>query len=103
MTGTGDIISVEVAYATPAKQVIRRLMLPAGSTVRQAAEAAHLNAEFPELDLDSAKLGIFSKAVPKPDQEVLRDGDRVEIYRPLLIDPKQARLNRAKKAARDEG
>jgi putative ubiquitin-RnfH superfamily antitoxin RatB of RatAB toxin-antitoxin module len=52
---------------------------------------------FPEIDPDSSSMGIFGKAVKSPSTHELREGDRVEIYRPLTIDPKQARLNRAKK------
>jgi putative ubiquitin-RnfH superfamily antitoxin RatB of RatAB toxin-antitoxin module len=52
---------------------------------------------FPEIDLNSADLGIFGKIVREPEKQEVLEGDRVEIYRPLLIDPKQARLNRAAK------
>lgn len=92
-----DLINVEVAYALAHKQKIIKLQVAPGTTLRQAAEMSGITAEFPELNLAEAKLGIFSKASTKPDTEVLHEGDRVEIYRPLIIDPKQARLNRAAK------
>jgi putative ubiquitin-RnfH superfamily antitoxin RatB of RatAB toxin-antitoxin module len=58
-----------------------------------------LSAEFPELDLRSCPLGIFGKALPDAQTRVLEQGDRVEIYRPLIADPKEVRKQRAAKAA----
>jgi len=94
-----DMIQVEVAYAKPEKQLILALEVEQGTTVFQAAEKSGILQEFPEIDLENAKMGIFGKAVRNPKEDVLRAGDRVEIYRPLIIDPKQARANRAAKAA----
>ena len=65
----------------------------------QAAEMSGIVDEFPEINLEEAKMGLFGKAVRAPKDEVLREMDRVEIYRPLIIDPKVARANRAAKAA----
>lgn len=93
-----DKIAIEVAYATPAKQTIIAFNVPLGTTVFQAAEESGIVNEFPEIQLDDVKMGLFGKTVRSPKEEVLRAGDRVEIYRPLLIDPKAARLNRAAKA-----
>lgn len=93
------MIRVEVAYARPEKQRIIALQVPSGTTILQAVQQSGIVEEFPEIDLAVAKMGIYSKAVPKPSEQVLAEGDRVEIYRPLLIDPKQARLNRARKGA----
>ncbi|MFE8070712.1 RnfH family protein [Marinobacteraceae bacterium S3BR75-40.1] len=93
------MISVEVAYATPDKQVILPVQVREGSSVYSAAEASGITTEFPEIDLGAADMGIFGKVVKNPQEHELRDGDRVEIYRPLKIDPKQARLNRAKQKA----
>lgn len=93
-----DLIAVEVAYALPEKQKIFRLTVEEGMTLTEAVRLSGVEQEFPGLNLADAKFGIFGKAVRKPDEEVLRDGDRVEIYRPLIIDPKQARANRAAKA-----
>lgn len=91
-------ITIEVAYATPAKQKIIAFDVPVGTTVYQAAEESGIVNDFPEINLAESKMGLFGKAVRNPQEEVLRAGDRVEIYRPLLIDPKAARLNRAAKA-----
>lgn len=91
------MIHVEVAYALEKKQKIVALDVEEGCTVRQAAEQSGLDKEFPDLNIAESKMGIFGKAVRNPDAEPLKDGDRVEIYRPLLIDPKAARANRAAK------
>ncbi|WP_174875304.1 RnfH family protein [Vogesella oryzae] len=86
-------IQVEVAFALPARQKIVSLQVAPGTTALQAVELSGLAAEFAEIDLGALKLGIFSKAV-KPET-VLREHDRVEIYRPLLADPKEVRRQRA--------
>ncbi|NQD93537.1 RnfH family protein [Pseudomonas sp. CrR25] len=93
-------IVVEVVYALADKQKLLRLSLPYGTTVRQAAEQSGMTAHFPDLDLASSPLGIFGKAVAKPEERVLEDGERVEIYRPLIADPKEVRKQRAAKAAK---
>lgn len=90
------MISVEVAYATPALQKIIQISVAEGTTARQAAKLSNIVEFFPEADIDSASMGIFGKSV-KADEYQLRDGDRVEIYRPLLIDPKEVRKARAAK------
>lgn len=90
-------MQVEVAYATPEKQKIISLSVAPETTVYEAAVESGIVAEFPEIDLEAVDMGIFGKIVKKPKAHPLRDGDRVELYRPLIIDPKQARLNRAKK------
>ncbi len=92
-----ETIHVEVVYALPDKQKIVALELPAGSTVREAALRSQMDAHFPGLDLATADLGVFGKSVPKPDTQALQDGDRVEIYRPLIADPKEVRKQRAAK------
>lgn len=89
------MISVEVAYATAAKQRIIVLQANAGITAKQAAERSGIVRFFPEIDLDTASFGIFSN--PCEPDTLLRDGDRVEIYRPLLCDPKEMRRQRAKR------
>ena len=86
-------MDVEVAYATPEQQVIVTLTLPEGGTVEQAIHASGLLNRFPEIDGTDIKAGIFG-SVCKLDQP-LKQGDRVEIYRPLLHDPKEARRQRA--------
>lgn len=91
------IINIEVAYAEAHKQKIVELSVQAGTTVREAAVQSGLEAEFSGLDIATAKLGVFGKTIAKPEAVEVQAGDRVEIYRPLIIDPKQARLNRAAK------
>jgi putative ubiquitin-RnfH superfamily antitoxin RatB of RatAB toxin-antitoxin module len=92
----GEMIRVEVAYALPHRQAIVPLDVEAGTTALQAAHKSGLDTQFEELDVDNARLGIFGKVV-SPGQ-VLHDGDRVEIYRPLIADPKQVRKERAARA-----
>ncbi len=91
----GDKITIEVAYALPDKQVLRALEVEEGTTVAEAIGLSGIQDEFPDIDLALNKLGIFGK-LAKPE-EVLRAGDRVEIYRPLLADPKEIRRQRAKR------
>ncbi len=86
-------IDVEVAYARPDEQVIVPLQMAAGTTVEEAIRRSGVLDRFPEIDLAQAKVGVFGK-VGRLDQ-VLGPGDRVEIYRPLIADPKEARKQRA--------
>ena len=88
-----ELISVEVAYARPDEQVILQLDVVPGTTLLQAVEESGILERFPEIDSGTLKAGVFGK-LKKPDQ-VLREGDRVEIYRPLIADPKQVRKERA--------
>lgn len=88
---------IEVAYARPEKQKLLALQVPEGTSVRQAAEMAQMEAFFPDLDSSQAALGIFGKKVAKPEEQQVKEGDRVEIYRPLIADPKAARAKRAEK------
>lgn len=90
---TNDTLQVEVTYALPGRQEIVPLTLPAGSTLQQALEASGLPAKYPEIDLAKGKFGIFSKLARL--DTALRDRDRVEIYRPLIADPKEVRKQRA--------
>ena len=89
------LIDVEVAYATPEQQVIIVLKVPEGATVEHAINASGLLNRFPEIDSANIKAGIFGSFC-KLDQQ-LRQADRVEIYRPLIHDPKEARRQRAAK------
>ena len=86
-------IEVEVAYARPDEQLILPLQVPAGTTIEEAIRRSGVLERFPEIDLAQAKVGVFGK-VGKLDQ-VLGPGDRAEIYRPLIADPKEARKQRA--------
>lgn len=90
---SGGAIQVEVVYALPAVQPLMHVALVEGATVGDAVRASGLLEAYPEIDLAKNKVGIFSKLV-KLDEKV-RDRDRVEIYRPLLADPKEVRRKRA--------
>ena len=90
-------ITVEVAYALPEKQYLRRVTLDAGATVEQAIAASGLLALRTDIDLAKNKVGVYSRPVKLTD--ALSDGDRVEIYRPLIADPKELRRQRAEKNA----
>ncbi|WP_417693122.1 RnfH family protein [Pseudomonas sp.] len=93
------MIELEVVYASVDRQVLRVFSVPEGTSVRAALEASGIAAEFPQLDLATCPVGIFGKVVADPDRQVVRAADRLEIYRPLLADPKEIRRLRAAKAA----
>ena len=88
-----DRIDIEVAYARPDEQVILPLRVPAGTAIEDAIRRSGILDRFPEIDLAANKVGVFGK-VGRLDQG-LAEGDRVEIYRPLIADPKEARKQRA--------
>lgn len=88
------IVRVQVCHALPAETFLVELELPAGSTLLQAVHASGALQRYPQIDIATQKLGIFGKL--KPTDTVLRDGDRIEIYRPLQADPKETRRRRAK-------
>ncbi|NML29988.1 RnfH family protein [Paraburkholderia antibiotica] len=97
-------LSVEVCYALPDGQTLIEVELPAGATLQQALDASGILQRFPSIDLAAQKVGIFGKL--KPLDTVLADHDRVEIYRPLLVDPKlsrQRRVEKTRKAGSIEG
>ncbi|MBS0849515.1 RnfH family protein [Citrobacter sp. JGM124] len=93
-----DRIQVEVAYALPEKQYLRQITLPEGSSVEQAILASGLLTLRPDIDLDKNKVGIYSRPVKLTDR--VNEGDRVEIYRPLIADPKELRRQRAERSAK---
>lgn len=95
-------ITVEVVYGLSDKQKLLKLSVPAGTTVREAAIRSAMDNHFPGLDLAHSPLGIFGRAVAKPEERVLEEGERVEIYRPLIADPKEVRKQRAAKAAKTQ-
>ena len=84
-----ELLSIEVAYATPKRQSLVKLQLPATATARDAVRQSGLADEYPELDVEKCPLGIFGKQVA--DERLLRTGDRVEVYRPLVNEPREAR------------
>jgi len=91
-------IQIEVAYARANEQKIIALSVKQGTTVLEAARASGIVDYFPQIDLGTAKLGIFGKVVLNPAEQVVRAGERVEIYRPLIADPKAVRKQRAEQA-----
>ena len=95
-------VCVEVVFALPRQQVLVSVSLAEGATVAEAIDAAGLAARFPEEQLDALPTGIWGR--PAERDAVVRDGDRVEIYRPLEIDPREARrqLAQAGRTMRDE-
>lgn len=88
-------MQIEVAYALPHVQILQKLDVPPDCTVEQAIQRSGILRQFPEIDLTKNKLGIFGKFTQP--HAVLQPHDRIEIYRPLIIDPKEARRLRAKK------
>lgn len=90
-------MTVEVAYALPDRQKIIALSVPEGTIALDAVIQSNIVDVFPEIDPQTAKMGIFGKAI-KPKSQVLKEGDRVEVYRPLKSDPKASRKARAQKA-----
>lgn len=97
---SGKLINIEVAYALPTKQTIVDIAIKEGTTVEDAIKASNILEQFPDIDLHSTKVGIWSRVVKLRD--TLNDGDRIEIYRPLIADPKEIRKRRAEKA-KEEG
>ena len=91
-------IKVELAYALPHSHALRRIELDANSTIAEAIFASGIGLDFPEIDLVRNRVGIFGRCLT-PEAPV-RDGDRVEIYRPLTVDPKASRRRRAERARR---
>ncbi|MFT4997174.1 MAG: putative ubiquitin-RnfH superfamily antitoxin RatB of RatAB toxin-antitoxin module [Flavobacteriales bacterium] len=96
-----NMIAVEVAYALPDNQKIVPVMVPEGSTAIEAAKLSGIDKIFDGIDIDNSDMGVFGKSV-KPTIHVMQAGERIEIYRPLLIDPKEVRKKRAEKAAKEK-
>lgn len=94
-----DCVAVEVAFATPEHQALIALEVPAGCTVRRAVELSGIAEQFPGVDFASCPVGLFGHVLSEPESHVLEAGDRIELYRPLLADPKEVRRLRAAKAA----
>lgn len=83
------MIQVEVAYAAPERQLILPVEVPRGTTVLEAVRLSGIEEQFPEIELGRNRLGVFGKLCQ--EDRPLNPGDRVEIYRPLLVDPREAR------------
>lgn len=89
------MIQVEVAYALPEKQLIVPLSVKQGTSMYDAVVQSGIASKFDDLDVDAVPMGVFGKAERKPKDRVLEDGERVELYRPLIADPKEVRKKRA--------
>jgi uncharacterized protein len=90
------VIRVEIVYAQPQRSIAKSLSLPPGALIADALKLAGQADDFQDMDLASATVGIFGQVASR--DRPLKDGDRIEIYRPLLEEPKLARRTRAKKA-----
>lgn len=95
--------NIEVAYALPERQKIVELQVPVGTTAREAVSMSNIVSYFPDLDIAKAALGIFgnelgTRGLASADEYQVREGDRIEIYRPLIADPKEVRRRRAEEA-----
>lgn len=94
------MINISVAYALPDRQIVVPLQVPAGTHALRAVELSGIQSQLPEVDVLAMPMGVFSvlldgRASPAPADYLVEEGDRIELYRPLTIDPKQARLKRA--------
>ena len=103
MTESNSEITVEVAYALPDKQLLKVLNVPQGTTALDAVKQSGVLQMFPEIDLENIQMGIFSqvlgtKGLAEPASYELQAEDRVELYRPLIADPKEVRRRRAEEA-----
>ncbi|MDD2057277.1 RnfH family protein [Pseudomonas sp. GD03860] len=94
------MLQVEVAYATAEQQWLLTVEVPKGTSLREAVRLSGIAAQVPGLDVEACPLGIFGKVVSDAAQQSVTEGDRIELYRPLLIDPKEVRKQRADKVAR---
>jgi len=91
-----SVIEIQVACATEQRQLVLSLSVTQGCTALEAVRASGIQQEFPALDLTHPQLGIFGQCIPH--HHVLQAGDRVEVYRPLILDPKESRRLRAQQA-----
>lgn len=86
-------INIELIYPLPNQQILLNLQIEDSCTIGQAIENSGILKKYPEINLDINKVGIFSKITKL--SETLREGDRIEIYRALIADPKEARKKKA--------
>jgi len=93
---TSEMINIEVVYGLPHKQKLLALTVPEGTTIESAIVLSGIEQYFPEIIPSEAVVGIFSK--PSKLENIVCDGDRIEIYRPLTADPKEMRKLRAERA-----
>ncbi len=95
-----NAINIEVVYGLPEKQSLLSVKVAPDSTVLQAIEASGIQKIYTDINLNENKVGVWNRTCKLSD--ILREGDRVEIYRPMIADPKEVRKRRAEKA-KDEG
>lgn len=95
MADAASAIKVEICYATPDQAYLFTLEIAPGSTIQTALDGSSVRDVYAKIDLDACKTGVFGKL--RPRDTVLRDGDRIELYRPLIADPKESRRRRAEK------
>src|SRR5690554_846829 len=95
-----EFISIEVVYGTPERQMILNISVPPGTTVEQAIALSRMKDYFPNMVVEPSRVGIWNKTCKLSD--IVKEYDRVEIYRPLIADPKEARRRRAEQA-KEEG
>lgn len=93
-----EVVEIEVVYGLPNKQVLLSLPVPVGSTIEECIKLSGITTHFPQIIINEAKVGIFSR--PEKLSTVVNAGDRIEIYRPLIADPKEMRKLRAAKMAK---
>lgn len=93
------MVEIEVVYAAEDRQVLLAVTVPTGTSLRAAVQASGIAVHFPAVAWADCPLGIFGKVVTDADTRAVQPGDRIEIYRPLLADPKEVRRLRAAKAA----
>lgn len=91
-----ELVNIEVVYGLPHKQVLLSLKVPADTTILNCIKMSGIVTHFPEIKPDEAAVGIFSR--PEKLETLIKQGDRIEIYRPLTADPKEMRKLRAEKA-----
>ncbi|MBN3563995.1 RnfH family protein [Aliamphritea spongicola] len=96
------MISVEVAYALPHEQKIVSLQVQDDCSAYEAVVQSRIVEMYPQIDIDNDPMGIFGKSIRNPKDVILKEGQRVEIYRPLIADPKEARAKRAAKAKAEQ-
>lgn len=94
-----DTITIEVAFALAEQQTLLALSVAKGTSVLEAIELSDILLQYPAINLSLNPIGIFGKRIVNPQAYELMEGDRIEIYRPLLADPKEARRHRAEQAA----
>ncbi|MGF6592931.1 RnfH family protein [Pseudomonas sp. 2835] len=94
------LLTVEVVYAVAGRQVLLSVEVPAGTTINETVKLSGIAGHFPEADIQACPVGVFGRVIAHPEEYEVEAGDRIELYRPLLADPKEVRKQRAAKVAR---